>query len=289
MPTMVRTPSGRLAAALCLLFVLLTDSQALAQQRPLLTEDPDPVGEGKMLIEAGVDHTWTAIFPVSGLEGNLLRGPLLGISTGVGPSAELQLDGLSWSFLAIQQRFDAPPAPMVDLTGDSTSSAEDIVVGTKLRFLRETARRPSFGFRFATRLPTAGDEKGIGLDTMDFFQSLLIGKSIRSTRVVGNFGWAILSDPTHGNSQNDVLSYGFSIVHRLGMLAVLADVNGLFSTRRGTPPPGTDTRGTATFGLRYPIGRVRLDGAYYTGVTASDERSGVKGGITWMFDSFLGE
>ena len=260
-----------------------------AQQRPILTEDPDPVGDGKMLIEAGVDHTWTQRFPVSGLEGNLLRGPLLGISTSVGPSAELQLDGLSWSRLAIQQRFDAPPAPMVDLTGDSTSSAEDIVVGTKLRFLRETAQRPSFGFRFATRLPTAGDEKGIGLDTMDFFQSLLIGKSIRSTRIVANFGWAILSDPTNGNSQNDVLSYGFSVVHRLGMLAVLADVNGLFSTRRGTPPPGTDTRGTATFGVRYPIGQVRLDGGYYTGVTASDERSGVTGGITWIFDSFFRE
>jgi len=264
-------------------------SIAGAQQRPLLTEDPDPVGEGKMLIEAGIDHTWTQLFPVSGLKGNLLRGPLLGISTGVGPSAELQLDGLSWSRLAIHQRFDAPPAPMVDLTGDSTSSAEDIVVGTKLRFLRETARRPSFGFRFATRLPTAGDEKGIGLDTMDFFQSLLIGKSIRSTRIVANFGWAILSDPTNGNSQNDVLSYGFSVVHRLGMLAVLADVNGLFSTRRGTPPPGTDTRGTATFGVRYPIGQVRLDGGYFTGVTASDERSGVTGGITWMFDSVLGD
>jgi len=289
MPTMIRIRSGRLAAALCLLFVWLTDSQALAQQRPLLTEDPDPVGEGKMLIEAGIDHTWTQLFPVSGLKGNLLRGPLLGISTGVGPSTELQLDGLSWSRLAIQQRFDAPPAPIRDLTGDSTSSAEDIVVGTKLRFLRETARRPSFGFRFATRLPTAGDEKGIGLDTMDFFQSLLIGKSIRSTRIVANFGWAILSDPTNGNSQNDVLTYGFSVVHRLGMLAVLADVNGWFSTRRGTPPPGTDTRGTATFGVRYPIGQVSLDGGYYTGITASDERTGVKGGITWMFDSFLGE
>jgi hypothetical protein len=262
---------------------------ALAQQRPLLTEDPDPVGEGKMLIEAGIDHTWTQLFPVSGLKGNLLRGPLLGISTGVGPSAELQLDGLSWSRLAIQERFDAPPAPMIDLTGDSTSSVEDIVVGTKLRLLRETARRPSFGFRFATRLPTAGDEKGIGLDTMDFFQSVLIGKSISSTRVVANLGWAILSDPTNGNSQNDVLSYGFSLAHRLGMLAVVADVNGWYSTRRGTPPPGTDTRGTATFGLRYPIGQARLDGGYYAGVTASDHRSGVKGGVTWTFDSLLGE
>jgi hypothetical protein len=287
---MLRTSPAPWSVVLCLVCVwLMAATPALAQQRPLLTEDPDPVGEGKMLIEAGIDHTWTQLFPVSGLKGNLLRGPLLGISTGVGPSAELQLDGLSWSRLAIQERFDAPPAPMIDLTGDSTSSVEDIVVGTKLRLLRETARRPSFGFRFATRLPTAGDEKGIGLDTMDFFQSVLIGKSISSTRVVANLGWAILSDPTNGNSQNDVLSYGFSLAHRLGMLAVVADVNGWYSTRRGTPPPGTDTRGTATFGLRYPIGQARLDGGYYAGVTASDHRSGVKGGVTWTFDSLLGE
>ena len=289
MPAMNRIPSGRLAAALCLLFVWLADGQALAQQRPLLTEDPDPIGAGKMLIEAGIDHAWEQRFPVSGLEGNLLRGPLLGLSNGIGPSAEVQLDGLSWSRLAIKERFDAPLSSMVESLGDSTSSVDDIVVGTKVRLLSETGGRPSFGLRFATRLPNAGNEKGIGTDTMDFFQSILVAKSIRSTRVVGNFGLAILSDPTRGDRQNDVLTYGFSLVHGLGSVAVVADVNGWVSTRGGTPPPGTDTRGTATFGLRYPVGQIRLDGGYYTAVTASDDRSGVTGGITWTFESFLGE
>ena len=55
------------------------------------------------------------------------------------------------------------------------------------------------------------------------------------------------------------------------------------------PPPGTETRGTATVGLRYPKGQVRFDGGFYTGLTASDERTGVKGGLTWTFESFLGE
>jgi hypothetical protein len=242
-----------------------------------------------MLLETGADHTWTQRFPVSGLQGNLLRGPLLGISSGMGSSSELQLDGLSWSRLTIRERFDAPLSSIVESRGNSTASIDDIVIGAKTRLLRETQGRPAIGLRFATRLPNAGNEKGLGTDTMDFFQSLLIGKSIGSTRVVGNFGMAILSDPTRGDRQNDVLTYGFSVVHRVRTFAIVADANGWVSTRAGTAPPGTDTRGTATFGLRYPMGQVRLDGAFYTALTASDERSGVTGGLTWTFDSVLGK
>jgi hypothetical protein len=262
---------------------------AAAQQRPLLTEDPDPVGEGRMLIEAGIEHTRSQRYPVSGLEGTLLRGPLLGISTGVGSSAEIQLDGLSWSRLAIGRRFDAPLSSIVTADGDSTSSVEDLVLGTKVRLLRETNARPSLGLRFATKLPNAGNEKGLGLDTMDFFQSVLVAKSIAATRVAGNVGMAILSDPTRGDRQNDVLTYGFSIVQSFTSFAVAGDVNGWVSTRAGVPPPGTQTRGTATIGVRYPVGQVRVDGGFFAGLTTDDDRKGVKGGLTWTFDSFLGE
>lgn len=289
MSTMHRTFSGRWLAALCLICVWLMGSPAWAQQRPLLTEDPDPVGNRKMLIEAGVDHTWNQRFPVSGLEGNLLRGPLLGISSGMGSSAELQVDGLSWSRLGIRSRFAAPFSASVESRGASTASVDDLVVGAKVRLVRETTDRPSFGLRFATRLPNAGNEKGIGTDTMDFFQSVLVGKSIDSTRVVGNVGMGILSDPTRGDRQNDVLTYGLSFVQGIGNFSFVAEVNGWVSTREGTPPPGTDTRSTSTFGLRYARGQIRLDGGFYTGLTGSDERSGLTGGLTWTFDSVLGE
>ena len=288
MPVMLHALANRRLLALLLGCAWLIGSPVSAQQRPVLTEDPDPVGEGKMLIEAGVDHTWTQRFPVSGLEGHLLREPLLGLSSGMGSSSELQVDGLSWSRLAIRTRFDAPLSSTVESGGPSTASVDDIVIGAKTRVLRETAHRPSIGLRFATRLPNAGNEKGIGTDTMDFFQSLLVAKSIRSTRVVGNIGMGILSDPVRGDRQNDVLTYGVSVVQRLRRVALVADVNGWVSTRAGTPPVGTDTRGTATFGVRYPIGRVRFDGGFYTALTSSDARTGVTGGITWTFDSVLG-
>ena len=283
---MRRTES--MAAVLGLLCLGLASSPAAAQQRPLLTEDPNTIAEDKMLLEMGVDHAWDQTFPVSGLEGNLLRAPLLGISIPLGSAAELQIDGISLSRLSINRRFDAPLADVVSSQGNSTASTDDFVVGAKVKLLSETAHRPGIGLRFATRLPNAGNEKRIGLDTMDFFQSVLIGKSFASTRLVGNLGLGILSDPTQGDRQNDVLTYGLSIVHGIKNFAVAFDVNGWISTRRGTPPPGTDTRaGQPRSAFATRGGSVRFDAGVYRGLTADDRRTGLTGGLTWTFNNFL--
>ena len=71
--------------------------------------------------------------------------------------------------------------------------------------------RPSFGVRFATKLPNASNESGLGLDTTDFYASILVGKTVGSVRMVGNVGFGILGDPTRGDRQNDVLTYGISV------------------------------------------------------------------------------
>ena len=60
----------------------------------------------------------------------------------------------------------------------------------------EAAGRPAFGLRFATKLPNASNESGLGLDTTDFYVSLLGAKTVQSIRVVGNLGVGILADPT---------------------------------------------------------------------------------------------
>jgi hypothetical protein len=279
-----------LTLSILVLAFSLASASAGAQQRPALTEDPEPIAEGTMLIEVGVDHAWDQTFPLSGLEGNLLRGPLFGLSTALGSTAEMQLDGVSLSRLSIQRRFDAPLSDVVASRGDSTASIDDFVVGAKIRLLSETNSRPAIGLRFATRLPNAGNEKGIGLDTMDFFQSILIGKSAASTRFVGNLGIGILSDPTDGHGQNDVLTYGLSVVHTLKrwmQFDVVFDVNGRVSTRPSTPPPGTESRGTATFGVRYRRGAVRFDAGFYQALTSDDGRTGITGGLTWTFKNVL--
>ena len=267
----------------------LAAGSAAAQQRPLLTEDPESVGDGLVLLEAGIDQTWSHIYPVSGLKGQLLRAPRLGLSFGMGSRAEIQLDAVSISHLVISERFDAPLAHMVQVPGDTTRGWDDAVIGAKVKLANEGARMPAVGLRFATRLPNASNETGLGLDTMDFFQSLLVGKTVQSIRVVGNVGVGILSDPTRGDRQNDVLTYGISMARAITTASeIVGEINGRVSTRRGTPPPGTGSRGRMTFGLRYTRGPVRLDGGLFTGLTSLDPKIGVTAGLTWVFQSPLG-
>jgi len=104
--------------------VLLLPIAARAQQRPLVTEDPETIGAGRMLVEVGLDYVHDTKFTVSGLEGHHLRLPSIGVSMGAGPNAEIQIDGALYQRLAIRDRFAAPLAHMVEATGSSTSSIE---------------------------------------------------------------------------------------------------------------------------------------------------------------------
>jgi hypothetical protein len=277
----------RWMAMLVVALVLTLGAGAEAQQRPLVTEDPETVGAGVVLIEGGLDHLWGQFYPLSGLEGNLLRLPTLGISIGVSSIAEIQIDGGLYQRLAVTDRFDAPLADMLDFEGDTTSSVEDLVVGTKIRIAGETETRPAFGARFATRLPNASNESGLGLDTLDFYSSLLVGKTVQSIRVVGNIGLGILADPTRGDRQNDVLLYGISFARAVAQgLEVVGEINGRANTREGVAPPGTENRAMLRIGSRYTRGPARVDGAVLVGMTGFDPGSGITVGFTYVFHAF---
>lgn len=270
------------------LFLLAAIAPAGAQQRPLVTEDPETIGAGNVLLEAGVDAWRGVVYPVSGLEGNLLRLPALGISFGVGSIVELQLDGGFYNRLIVTSRRAAPLGHLVRLTGDRTTDVEDLVVGTKIRLASEGPGRPAFAIRLATQLPNAGNESGLGLDTMNFFASLLVGKTVQSVRIVGNAGLGILGDPVGGNQQGDVLLYGVSLARAVRQgLEVVGEVNGRYSpTEPQATPPGTDSRAAMRFGARFTQGTVRLDGGVIIGMTARDPSFGVTGGLTWVFRAF---
>ena len=272
---------------LCVAALVLQPVMASAQQRPLVTEDPETIGAGRLLVEAGLDYGHSVEYPASGLEGDLLRFPLIGVSVGLSSIAEIQIDGGLYNHLSITSRELAPLSDMVTATGDSTSSVEDMVIGTKIRIAAETASRPSFGLRFATKLPNASNESGLGLDTTDFFASVLGAKTVQSVRIVGNIGLGILGDPTRGDQQNDVLTYGVSFARALTQQAeVVGEVNGRISTRSGEPPPGTESRGIARIGTRYTIGTWRADAAVLFGVTSRDPSFGFAAGFTYVFNAF---
>jgi hypothetical protein len=279
----------RFAAAL---FVFLApfalSRQAFAQQRPLVTEDPEPVGAGRVLIEGGLDFAHNQHYPVSGLEGNLLRLPTIGISVGISSIAELQIDGGLYDRLNISKRDPlAPLASLLTVTGNSTHDVSDVVVATKIRVLAETAARPALGIRFATKLPNASNERGLGLDTTDFHVTLLGAKTVQSIRVVGNFGVGILADPTVGDRQNDVIDYGLSFARAMTQEAELVgELNGRWSTRSGVAFPGTESRGILKLGGRYTRGPVRLDAGVFLGLTSIDPTIGFTTGFTYVFNAF---
>jgi len=267
--------------------LVATAHQAFAQQRPLVTEDAEVIGAGRVLLEAGFDYSRSATYPASGLEGNLLRIPLYGVSIGISSIAEIQFDGGLYNRLSITERQPAPLDDMLTVTGDTTHSVEDLTVATKVRIVSEAPGRPAFGLRFATKLPNASNESGLGLDTTDFLASILMAKTVRSARIVGNFGIGILGDPTRGDRQNDVLTYGISLARALTQAAeIVGEVNGRIDTREGDPPPGTESRSVARIGARYTVGGWRGDVAAIFGLTDHDPTIGIGAGFTYVFTGF---
>ena len=269
------------------LALLLAANTANAQQRPLLTEDPETIGAGRLLVEGGIEYDNDAVYPVSGLRGDLLRLPLIGLSIGISSIAEIQIDQASFSRLSITSRSRAPLSDLVTVTGSSTTDADDLIIGTKVRIAGETSSRPAFAFRFATKLPNTGNESGLGLDTTDFFAIAIAGKTVESVRLVGNIGLGILSDPTNGHRQNDVLVYGVSFARALTDAAeIVGEVTGRANTRGAGPLPGTESRSVIRMGLRYTVGGWRADGALLLGATNNDPGIGVTAGFTYVFTAF---
>ena len=267
---------------------LAAASPVLAQQRPLVTEDPETIGAGRVLIEGGVDAAHSVSYPVSGLKGNLWRVPTIGISVGISSIAELQIDGGLYDSLSITSRNPAAPlAYLLTVTGDRTHSFEDTIVATKIRVISESTGRPAIGIRFATKLPNATNESGLGLDTTDFFASVLGAKTVESVRVVANIGVGILADPTNGNRQNDVLTYGLSFARALTQRTeVVGEMNGRLSVRSGDPFPGTESRGLLKLGGRFTQGPIRFDAGAFFGLTTVDPTIGFTVGFTYVFNAF---
>jgi len=258
-----------------------------AQQRPLVTEDPEPIGAGRVLVEGGLDYAHDQLYPVSGLKGNLVRVPTIGISVGISSIAEFQIDGGFFDHLAINERRAAPLSSELTVVGDTTHDVSDVVVATKMRILAETASRPAFGIRFATKLPNASNESGLGTDSFDFMATLLAAKTVQSVRVAGNFGFAILADPTRGDRQNDLLLYGLSFARAFTQqVEFVGEVNGRVSTRSGDAFPGTESRGLLKLGGRYTRGALRLDAGAFLGLTSFDPTAGFTIGFTYVVDAF---
>ncbi len=259
---------------------------AAAQQRPIVTEDPETIGAGRILLEGGIEYGGGVEFPIYGLKGDLWRVPALGVSIGISSIAELQIDS-GYSHLHATSREPAPLAPILDFQGDHTSSVEDVVLATKVRVLAEGKSRPSFAIRIATKLPNARNQSGLGTDMTDVSFAVLVGKTIRSVRVVGNLGAVIVGDPTQTAVQYDPTIYGLSLARAVAPgFDVVMEIEGRWEPYKDTPPPAAENRTAVRGGLRFTRGAVRVDAGLSAGFGAIEPNVGFTTGVTWVLDAF---
>jgi len=266
-------------------FVLSLSLMALAQQRPLLTEDVDIIPPGTMRIEAGIDFLQGAKFPVSGINGDLTRVGVIGVNFGMGPNVEFQIEGVAQNFVDINSRGTSAIPLSLAPGANSTNDTGDFTLWAKFKLRNETRHAPSLGFRFGVQLPNSNQARGIGLNQTNAYGSVLVGKKFgRDGRfnTFGNLGIAILTAPTQLFSQNDVLTYGLAGIFRLNKQFSLAgEVNGRANTRPGNGPLGTESQGEARLGMQIRASGLRFDFAGIKGLTSFTHNSGVTLGVTY--------
>ncbi|HWS99966.1 MAG TPA: hypothetical protein VN256_06950 [Pyrinomonadaceae bacterium] len=272
-------------ARCALLVVLLCAVCASAQQRPLLTEDVDIIPPGTLRIEAGIDFVQHAKFPLSGLTGDLTRVGVIGVNIGLSPNVEFQIDGVVQNVLSVNSVTVPSPIPLELASGNSTNDTGDFTLSTKIKLRNETRIGPSLGFRFGVQLPNSNEARGVGLNQINAYGTILIGKKFgRDGRVntFGNLGLGILTAPLDRFTQNDVLLYGVAAIVRLNKSISLAgEINGRANTRSGSAPLGTEAQSEARLGMQIRGAGLRFDFAGIAGLTDFSPRSGVTFGVTY--------
>jgi len=278
----------------CLNLIFCLSVFAVAQQRPLLTDDVDTTPEGAIEIAAGVDFEQNAKFPLSGLRGDLTRVGDIRVKVGFSSNVEFQIEGVLQNFLAINSAAAISPIPLT-LDNNSSNDSGDFSLSTKIKLRNETRNLPALGFKFGFELPNSNQARGIGTNQINVFGKVLVqkrfgrraGKTPR-VNVFGNLGLAILTAPLERFTQNDVLLYGlagiFSVNDRVN---IVGEVNGRSNTRSGDAPLGTESLSQFRIGTQIKASNLRFDTAAIFGLTRFSPRTGVTFGITYISPSIF--
>jgi hypothetical protein len=270
---------------LTVILLLCFAGVARAQQRPLITEDVDIIPPGTIRIQAGIDFMQGAKYTVSGLRGDLTRVGVIGVSFGMGPNVEFQIEGVAQNYLSINSR--GPSAVPLNIApgANSTNDTGDFTLSAKFKLRNETRRGPSLGFRFGVQLPNSNQSQGIGINQTNAYGSILVGKKFGQDgrfNTFGNLGIAILTAPTLLFTQNDVFTYGAAGIFRLNkQFSIAGEVNGRANTRPGTGPLGTESQAEARLGMQIRASGLRFDFAGIKGLTSFSPNSGFTVGVTY--------
>jgi hypothetical protein len=254
--------------------------QILGQQRPLVTEGAATLEKDQLLFDIGVEFIQDAVFPFSGLKGDLTRAGVVGIRFGAADNVELQFLGTIQNVLNVEERSPAPNDFRLAFSGNSTSDFGDLLIATKVRLLKEGPGRPGLTSLFGVELPNASNENGLGNDETNVFSSVLLEKRWPRIQFRANLGLAILGDPEVPGAQDDLLTYGFAVIYPVSpRLNLLAETYG----RVGPGGIGTEEQSLMRLGVQVKAAGMYWDVALLAGFRDTDPSTGVVLGISKEF------
>ena len=276
---------GKLLVVTSVLLVLA--ATALAQQRPLLTEDVDIIKPGIIRIETGFEFLQNQRFPLSGLRGDVTKLGDTRLSFGFAPNVEFQVEWTFQNFLSITGRTPSAIPLKLGVNESDTNDVGDARLWMKIKLLNESRAAPALGFRFGVELPNSNQARGIGTNTTNFYGAILAQKRFGDKlNVFGNLGLGILTAPLEATSQNDVLLYGLAGNYAASdRLNIVGEVSGFHSTRKRAPL-GTEDFSEARLGAQIRALGVRWYAAGIFGTSKRAPRTGLAIGITYDWDAF---
>jgi hypothetical protein len=245
--------------------LLVGASGAVAQTRPLLTEEATTAASGTVVLEVGGDAVRREPGFLTGGERDRLDAPALNVV--FSPADNVEID-VGW--VARVMAFDDP------MLGD-VSDWGDVSLRAKVRVVKG-GRGPTVSGRFGMTLPQTPFATGLAPNTIRMSAQLLATQRLARLTLHANAGLALQDEVFRLHEQRDFLHYGLAGECRLGQrAAVMAELAGL----AGRGYPGVDAHHELRVGVRLGGGRLRWDAALRRGLAKADGTWGLTAGLTW--------
>ncbi|HVD75951.1 MAG TPA: transporter [Vicinamibacteria bacterium] len=262
--------SGGARAALTAFLVTSVTAPAIAQTRPLLTEEATTAPAGRIVLEAGADAVRAEPNFLTGHARDRYDLPVLRLV--FSPAGNVEVD-VEWVGRVMARN---------DPDFGNVSDFGDVTLRAKVRLVEERAGRPALAARFGVTLPETSFGNGLGPNTLRMAAQILLTKTVGGLALHANAGLGLQDEVLRPHEQRDFLVYGVAAVHELGQgVALAAEVAG----RAGKGAPGAEARAEARAGVRLGRGRLRADAAARRGLAAADGTWGLTAGLTWVMRS----
>ncbi|WP_419948843.1 hypothetical protein [Candidatus Palauibacter sp.] len=271
-------PSFFLAVALGLAG---TGPLAAQLRRDAFVQTVGAAASGEVLFGLGVTHITDAVFPLSGLSGDLTAAPVLHAVWAVGPRVAFEVRGAVRQVLSIDGSDRMPAVPLDPSVDDGTTrDVGDFELAVSFAPLGGPEGF-SAGGHLGMKLPNSDETRGIGSNTTDVTIAALFSWLSGRWRAAGWFGVAILEAPSQIFEQNDAFAYAFESLWRASPRWRLSlGTRGRVSTRR-LSPRGTEDLGEIRATVEWRRGPVAVDAGLGRGYSTASGDWNLRAGIAW--------